>query len=186
MYLIEIDSETGYILMDAEKTGWLAIKSFRNLYNQDSGLAKMTAVALYADYLSPLRHYGEKDRMAKVSDTIFSKRDDAFWFNDDVQIAIGDYKTLQYNHVLEEKRILEDNKIEILQQIQNSTDTTLKQNLMSQLKIANKNMQDFDKENSGKDLYGESPVRNNYQLSRLEQKLENKKSFYHVRRIETN
>lgn len=184
MYLVEIDPNTSLLKLDAELTGWMAIPSFAKLYNQENGLKKISAVALFADYLSPLRYYGEKDRMSKVMDVVFEKRDDEFWYNDDIQQAIADYKALQYNHVLEEKSILEDNKIELLKLIRQEEDVVKKQNLMNQLKVVNKNLQDFEKENTGKDLIEESPVRNGYKLSRLENKLENNKSFYYVRKRE--
>lgn len=188
MYLIEIDKETGLIKEDPLLDGWFAIPSFRAIASQENGLEKLTVIALFTDYLSPIRFYGVEDRYKKAMDIVFQKRDLVFWAKEETQKAVEDYKTLQYSHDLEEGKMYKQEKIKALQKVQSGEDANGdplsendKQTLFRRIKELNTNIDDFEKRNETKDLFSESPVRNNYKLSRLEQKLLNKKSFYYGR-----
>lgn len=180
MYLTEIDPDTGLVSFEKEKDGWLAIPSFYALYKHSKfGIKAFTAVALYCDYLSPIRHYQDDERHLKAIDSVYDRRKDILWNNDLVQEAIIDYKSLQFDSTIEEKRMLEEMKVKKLNEIRAEVDDDMKMSLLAQLKKINTNIDDFNKNNKGVDLHKNSPVVNGYALSRLEQKMLNHKSFYY-------
>lgn len=176
MYLLELD-DNGLVKEDLEHDGWKSIPSFLDLY-KSLGIKAITVVALYADHLSPLRYYPEKDRFNKALDFVCNERKIKF-LNDKIQLAIINYKELQYSHTIEEKRLLESLKINALNEIKSIEDPSEKIKALKRLSDINSSLEAFEKKNGQKDLYLESPVRNGYKLSRLEIKLTDKKSFYY-------
>ena len=189
MYLTKLNSETGLLLIEDNEDGILAIKEFRDILNsEDHGLGCLTAIALVADYQSTIKYYSDKDRPRKAMEEVTGDRDEWEWNVDIIQLALKKYDALQYDPTLEEGRIYYDQKVQKLKEIQNwdtlpddspsrvgSSMTSLKK----ELRAINDDIQLYDKRISEKDIYKDSPVVNGYKLSRLEQKLENKHSFYH-------
>lgn len=182
MYLTEINKVTGLVDIEKDNDGVLAIKEFNRLINDKNlGIKAFTVVALICDYLSPFRHYIESDRQIKALDNIYEDRKAIKMKSEPIQEAMAKYYSLQYNHVLEEKKLLEELKVKKINEIKNEEDESEKIKKLKQLSQINNELESFNKKNEGKDLYTESPVRNGYKLSRLEQKLEDPKSFYYVK-----
>jgi hypothetical protein len=189
MYLTRIDKKTGLLLIEDGDDGILSIKEFRELMkSEDYGIYCLTAVALVADYQSPIRYYNDIDRPKKAQEEVIGDRNKWHLNTELIQSALKKYDALQYDPTLEEKRIYYDQKVRKLQQIKeydtlDSNDEKRKNITMAQLKkdlrSINDDIEAFTKRIEGQDIYHESPVVNGYSLSRLEQKLEKKSSFYH-------
>ena len=188
MYLTKINKDTGLLLIEEGEDGILAIREFRDiLKNKDLGLHCLTAIALTVDYLSPIKFYSEKDRPRKAAEEATGDRDAFEWNMEVIQLALKKYDYLQYDPTLEEGRIYYDQKVQKLKDIQGFERMGKDQkkefgksmsNLKKELRDINTDMELHDKRVSEKDIYSESPVVNGYSLSRLEQKLMKKNSFY--------
>lgn len=188
MYLTRLNPETGHLLIEDGEDGILAIKEFRAILNNgDLGLACLTAVALTVDYQSPIKFYSDKDRPRKAMEEVTGNRDEWEWNTDIIQLAMKKYDSLQYDPTLEEGRIYYNQKVERLKLISEwdslPADSPSKvgrnmQDLKKDLRIINTDIMDYEKRIENKDIYKESPIVNGYKLSRLEQKLEKKNSFY--------
>lgn len=189
MYLTELDEKTGLVLIDKGNDGVLAIKEFRDiLESKEHGLYCLTAIALTADYLSPIKFYNDKDRPRKAQEEVTGNRNAWEWNVEIIQAALKKYDNLQYDPTLEERRIFYDQKVRKLKQIKDydllpldspERKSVTMASLKKELRDINKDIEDFEKRISGQDIYSESPVVNGYLLSRLEQKLEKRNSFYH-------
>lgn len=188
MYLTRINPETGHLLIEDGEDGILAVKEFRDiLNNKDLGLQCLTAVALTVDYQSPIKFYSDKDRPRKAMEEVTGNRDEWVWNTDIIQLAMKKYDTLQYDPTLEEGRIYYNQKVARLKIISQwdtlPADDVSKVgrnmfDLKKDLRSINADIMDYEKRIENKDIYKESPVVNGYKLSRLEQKLEKKNSFY--------
>lgn len=191
MYLTEIDKKTGFLKIDDIDDGVLAIKEFRAVIdNKNLGLECMTAIALTADYKSPIRYYNDEDRPRKAMEESIGDRDKWEWKQELIQAALKKYDYLQYDPSLEERRIHYDRKVKKLKEIKNY-DSPAKKDLegneikkksisalTSELRNINNDIKEFEKTVEGKDIYSKSPSKGDYKLTRLEQKLEKKNSFY--------
>lgn len=189
MYLTRIDKKTGLLFIDDGDDGILSIKEFKNvLDDKDHGLYCLTAIALVADYQSPIRYYNDTDRPKKAQEEVTGNRNSWEWNTELIQAALKKYDDLQYDPTLEEKRIYYDQKVRKLQQIkeydaldpkdEKRNSITMAQ-LKKDLRSINDDIEAFTKRIEGQEIYHESPVVNGYSLSRLEQKLEKRNSFYH-------
>lgn len=181
MYLLQLDPKTGLLRQENELDGWMAIESFRKLVELH-GIKALTCVALVMDYGSLIKHYTEKERPHKAMQNVYYNRDALQWFSDEIQLACIHYKELQFDPVLEEKKILDGIRIDKLEEIKNEPDNFKKQNLLRELGQINGLHESFEKKHSTQDFFHKSPVRNGYHLQRLEIKLTDPKSFYHERR----
>lgn len=194
MYLTKINPKTGLLLIEDGEDGILAIKEFRDILYDDSlkiegetiALRCLTAIALTADYQSKINYYDDNDRPRKAQEEVTGDRYCWQWNIQPIQAALKKYEALQYDPTLEEKQIYYNQKVKKLKQIDSYdswTDEEKKKtrisDLRTELRAINKDIEDFEKRNDGKDLHAESPVVNGYSLSRLEQKLEARNSFYH-------
>ncbi len=188
MYLTALNSETGLLLVEKGDDGILAIQEFRDLLDsKEHGLPCLTSVALTADYLSPIKYYNDKDRPKKAQEEVTGKRNAWEWKTELIQAALKKYDALQYDPTLEEGRIYYDQKVMKLRAIKEfdglpDDDPIRKKTSMAQLKkdlrIINVDIVEYDKRIEGKSIYSEAPIVNGYLLSRLEQKLEKRNSFY--------
>lgn len=180
MYLLQLNPITGLVKEDPELDGYLAIESFRVLVQKEGyGIRALTAVALVIDYGSPIKNYNERERPKKAVEIVYNNREAILWNCDEIQLACINYKELQYNPTLEEKKIIDDLRVEKLDEIKEAPDTFEKQKKLRELGSINELSEQFDKKNGTKDLFTESPVRNGYSLSRLERKITDLKSFYY-------
>lgn len=181
MYLCKLNSVTGLIDLSSDQDGFYAIPEFRKLLSDTKlGLQKLTCVALVVDYSSPIRQYHEKEKPLKAMDNVLNDRKAFLWNSDEIQEALLAYQALQHDLDLEEDKMLRGLRFEKQMQVSNEQDISKKLYLMQELQKIKNVIADFENQTAGKDLFENSPVRNGYSLSRLEQKLENKKSFYHV------
>jgi len=191
MYLTEISSKTGFINIDDIDDGVLAIKEFRAVIeNKKLGIECMTAIALTADYKSPIRFYNDEDRPRKAMEESIGDRDKWEWKQELIQAALKKYDLLQYDPSLEERRIHYDRKVKKLKEIKNYDSPPKKDDegneirkktistLTAELRSINSDIKEFEKTVEGKDIYSNSPAKGDYKLTRLEQKLEKKNSFY--------
>jgi hypothetical protein len=182
MYLLQLNPITGFIKEDDELDHWMAIESFRDLFaKKGHGIQALTCVALVIDYGSIIKNYSEKERPLKAMEIVFNNRKALNWNCDEIQLACINYKELQYNPALEEKTLLDELRITKLNEIKNADNTLKKTVLLAELSKINALHDSFEQKNGVKDLFVESPVRNGYQLSRLEVKILDKKSFYYER-----
>jgi hypothetical protein len=192
MYLTEIDKKTGLVIVDGIQDGVLAIKEFRDIIEDESlGIRCFTSIALVADYLTPIRFYDESDRPKKAMEETTGNRNAWVWHQDIIQLALKKYDYLQYDPTLEEGEIHYDRKVRKLKEIQEyesleadneKKKTSSISKLTGELRDINKDIAAFKKETDGQELYNSSPVKNGYALTRLEQKLEKKNSFYNQKR----
>lgn len=188
MYLTRIDKETGFIQIEDNLDGVLAIKEFRDILNSDKhGIACLTSIALMVDYQSPIKFYSEKDRPRKAMEETSGDRDKWEWNTDIIQLALKKYDALQYDPTLEEGRIYYDQKVRKLKEIVEYDSLPLDSDLVKgrsmfslkkDLRAINDDIDSYEKRIDNKDVYQNSPVINGYKLSRLEQKLDKKNSFY--------
>jgi hypothetical protein len=182
MYLLQLNPITGLIKDDDELDNWMAIESFRDLVNKEGyGIQALTCVALVIDYGSIINNYSEKEKPLKAMNIVFNNRKALNWNCDEIQLACINYKELQYNPSLEEKGLMEQLRINKLNEIKNAETTFQKTSLLKELSNINDLHDAFDKKNGNKEKFAESPVRNGYKLTRLEVKILDKKSFYYER-----
>lgn len=180
MYLLQLNTVTGLVKEDAELDGWMAIESFRDIVNKEGyGIHALTCIALVMDYGSLIKNYSEKERPLRAMEIVFNNRKALNWNCDEVQLACINYKELQYNPALEEKKLLDELRITKLNEIKDADSTFKKTALLKELSNINDLHDSFDKKNNNKDMFESSPVRNGYRLSRLEVKILDKKSFYY-------
>lgn len=109
MYLVELDEFSGLVRVDGEFDGVRSIKEFREIINDpELGVECFTAIALTADYLTPIKYYSEEDRPYKAMGIVTGGNRRAFiWHQDKIQKALLEYDRLQYNPTIEEKRTLD-------------------------------------------------------------------------------
>lgn len=188
MYLTRINKETGLLLIEDGNDGILAIKEFRAILDDPLlGLQCLTAIALTVDYQSPINFYDDKDRPRKAMEEVTGNRDEWIWNIEKIQEALSKYDNLQYDPTLEEGKIYYDQKVQKLKLLSQwdklPADHISKvgrnmADVKKELRVINADIMDYEKRVEGKDVFKESPVVNGYKLSRLEQKLEKKNSFY--------
>mgnify|MGYP003640316804 CR=1 FL=1 len=187
MYLTRVNPKDGLLFIEDGEDGILCIKEFRDLVNDKKyGLMCLTAVALTADYQSKINFYDDKDRPRKAQEEVTGNRDYWEWKSEPIQKALKKYEALQFDPTLEEKRIYDIQKVLKLREMENYPDlsedekkkTSMVQ-LRKDMRLINQDIAELEKRTENKDIYSNSPVVNDYELSRLEQKLESKNSFYH-------
>jgi hypothetical protein len=198
MYLTEIDTKTGLLNIEDVQDGILAIKAFRDVIEDKKlGLPCLTAIALVVDHKSPIKHYSEVDKPRKAMEEVTGDRDRYVWNQDKIQLALIKYEDLQYNPTLEEKEIHYQRRVTKIKELKESEkkyqkkdadgellfpDIKAPQSVSAELRRINEDVKNFELLTEGKDIYKGSPVVNNYTLSRLEQKLDKKNSFYNQSR----
>ena len=112
MYLTRIDKKTGFLLIGDNEDGIMAIKEFRDvLENSILGIKCLTAIALTADYQSPIKFYSDADRPKKAMEETTGSRNKFEWNLDVIQVALKKYDDLQYDPALEEGRIHYQRKV---------------------------------------------------------------------------
>lgn len=191
MYLTEIDDKTGLVRLGDIESGVLAIKEFRDLINhKDYGIYCFTAVALTADHKSPIKFYNEIDRPRKAMEEVTGDRDKYIWKEEIIQRALIKYRELQYDPTLEEGQIHYQRKVNKLEEIKRSElppekdedGNEIKRKSISQLtsdlRAINNDIKEYEKTTAGRDLFERAPTKGDYNLTRLEQKLLKKVSFY--------
>jgi len=187
MYLTELDPVTGFVKVEGPFDGIMAIKEFREVVNDETlGIACFTSIALTVDYLTPIKYYREEDRPYKAMEICNEGNRRAFdWNQEKIQKALIKYDDLQYNATIEEKKALDYMLLEKLQEIKKESANTGEEsqekvlNLFKQLNTIKTLIENFNKANAEKDIYSDGLVVNGYRLSRLEEKLLDKNSFYH-------
>ena len=119
MYLVEIDSFTGLVKVQGEFDGVRSVSEFRDIINDDKlGVECFTAIALTADYLTPIKFYKESDRPYKAMEIATGGNRRAFdWNQELIQKCLIKYDELQYNPTIEEKRTLDFMLLEKLKEI---------------------------------------------------------------------
>jgi hypothetical protein len=194
MYLTALDKKTGLVVIENDNDGILAIKEFREvLEDKDLGIICFTAIALTADYRSSLRYYNDEDRPRKSMEEVSGDRDKFPWKQPKIQEALIKYGDLQYDPVIEEGNIHYQRKVNKLQEYKYCEANYGKGKLddegqplkvkdpaiiSKELRQINADIAEYEKGIQGKDIFTNSPVKNGYALTRLEQKLEKKNSFY--------
>lgn len=187
MYLIEISQYTGLVKDEVVLDGWKGILAFKEIVNDPKlGLECLTAIAYAVDYASPIRYYPIQDRPKKAMDLVTGNRNAFDWNQDKIQVAMNVYNELQFNPSLQEKLMLDELRLQKLKEIEQEKDDNIKKELFKDLKEINSLIKEFKKYHEEYDLYDSSPTRSGYKLTRLEQKLLNKKSFYYDNKKENS
>lgn len=179
MYLTRINRITGLVLIEDDMDGFYAIPEFRKVLELKDGLKIFTCIALVADHLSPIRNYSMDERPSKAMDNVFSNRKAFAWKDDHIQEAAIKYNNLQFNLDIEEANQLQQLRFDKLKEIREADNSDAKVQKTKELEKINELVRRFEQKNEGKDLFSGSPVKNGYTLTRLEQLVDNKKSFYH-------
>lgn len=180
MYLVELDSD-GLVKVTGAYDGVRAIKEFREILDDEAlGVQCLTAIALTADWLTPIRHYTIEDRSKKAMYMITGNRKAFVWNQERIQSALMKYQELQYNPALVEKTTLDKMLIDQLQLIENEKDADQKITLFGQLATIKDLIRGWIKQNEAENPLSNGPVENGYTLTRLEEKLKDKSSFYNV------
>jgi hypothetical protein len=203
MYLTKINIKTGLLEIEEENDGILSIKAFREILIDEDlrfkkrsefpGIHCLTAIALTVDYLSPVRFYSDKDRPFKAQEEVTGKRKVWDWPQEKIQLALKKYSDLQYDPTLVEGQIHYQRKVSMLERFKESEEKYGKglknkkgeeiiyespAKIAAMLRVINTDIKEYEKQIQGKEVYEKSPVKNGYKLSRIEQKLEKKSSFY--------
>jgi hypothetical protein len=182
MYLVELDPGTGLAKIDGTYDGVRAIKEFREVINDpELGVECFTAIALAADYLTPIGRYSEKDRPYKAMESVVGDRRAFVWDQEKIQACLIKYEALQFDARLEKKRTLDFMLLNKLEEIKSEVEDDNKVKLFKQLSTIEGLIDKFNNDTAGVDILDGSPVRNGYTLRRLEQKILDKNSFYNKR-----
>lgn len=181
MYLTELDPVTGTIKYEGPFDGIMSIKEFREVVNDETlGIKCFTSIALTVDYLTPIKYYREEDRPYKAMEICNDGNRRAFdWNQEKIQKALIKYDELQYNATIEEKRALDFMLLEKLKEIKDEKEEDRRLDLFRQLNTIKSLIENFNKANEEKDIYADGAVVNGYRLTRLEEKILDKNSFYH-------
>lgn len=119
MYLVELHPLTGLVKVEGEFDGIRAVKEFRDIINDaELGIVCMTAIALTADYLTPIAYYRDEDKPYKAMEMATGGNRRAFpWACEAIQNALKKYEELQYNPTIEEKKTLDEMLLNKLKEI---------------------------------------------------------------------
>jgi hypothetical protein len=209
MYLTKINIKNGLLDLEKSEDGILAIKEFREVLMDEDlrfednieypGHHCLTAIALVVDYQSPKRYYSEEDRPKASMEEVTGKRNAFPWHTERVQLALRKYDELQYDPIVEEGKIYYESKVRKLREYReaeqyygkkhNQKDADGEEKIFknpvtirADIRKINDDIKEYEKQIQGKDIYGNSPVVQGYTLSRLEQKVMKKNSFYKEKR----
>lgn len=178
MYLIKIDTKTGLIAEDVTNESWAGINCFRELVERD-GMKALTAVALSVDYLSIYNHYEEKDRIIRVIIEIYGNRK-KYNIEDELFVeCLSKYKELQYNADLEQERIYEKHRHNLLSKISkamNEEDEAAIDRYTMQLNKHNQSVQKFQKGFDKVKAIESAVTISGYSLSRIENEIRSRKN----------
>lgn len=179
MYLVELDPKTGLVMVDKLNDGLMAIEEFRIvIQDKDLGIPCMTAIAITADWQSPIRYFTIEDRPKMAMYTVARSRTAYVWDREEIQNALKKYDELQYNPELEEKRKLDELLTQQLLAIEKEKEPSKKIELFNQLKTIKDLLKSWLSQNENQNLFSDAPVVNGYKLSRLETKALDRHSFY--------
>lgn len=183
MYLTRIDPKTNLIDVSDTQDGILCIPSFADIVNdKEFGIECMTCIALSVDYASPMRMYPRIERPLAAMRFVTGSTKKFPWNNDKVMEACDVYERLQFNPDLEEINIIKQMRLEKLAELSEAKETserTVILNEISKIKLMEKKYTDEDQ---ARFIDESEAKKNQYKLSRLENKLKNKNTFYHVRK----
>ena len=183
MYLTRINPKTGLVDIGGTQDGVMAIKEFRELINaKEFGLEAFTCVALTMDHLTPHRNYAYIERHKKAMRNVTGDASKYPWKNDLIQAALQKYEFLQYNQELEELKEYDGMQHRKFEEVRTEADDVKKLHLMMELQKIKRARKAFSDGVDQAALLDDAPSKGDYNLSRLEQKLSNKKSFYYVRK----
>jgi len=181
VYLTEVDSN-GLVRIDKADDGVMSIPEFRVVIkDKELGVECFTCIALVADHLTPIRHYIDKDKPAKAMGIVKNDRKAYIWDQEKIQLALVKYRDLQYNPIIEEKRALMEMQMTKLEEIKSERNGDKKVELFKQLNTIKGLIDNFNKDYADIDPFADGPVINGYKLSRLEEKVLDKSSFYNTR-----
>lgn len=176
MYLIQLN-EYGNISDCPSNSGWKAIKEFRVLVEKYD-IKYFLFVALSIDYLSPYSNYSDKERLIKAKEEVFGKSFKMNYEDEYILQAIEKYRILQFNPNLEQDRIMRNIQIRILNNInianQNEDEVEIEKQT-NRLSKHNKAIDEFQKNFKKDDEIKKAVTKNGYELSRIEQDIQNKK-----------
>lgn len=183
MFLTRIDPKTGLVDLGGTDDGIMAIIDFRKIIQTPKlGIECFTCIALTVDYLSPIHFYPAKERHIRAMKNITGKSNSFLWANDFIQKACLTYSDLQYNPIFEEREMLLEMRLAKLADIKDAADDLKKRTLFADLEKI-KSLQDkFNKNTDIESALQESSAAGDYNLSRLEKRIIDKKSFYHEKR----
>lgn len=183
MYLVRINPKTNLVDIEDTQDGVLSIKAFSDVINhKDFGLECFTCIALAVDYASPMRRYPYKERPAATMRFVTGKADKWGWAQDLIMEACGVYEQLQFNPDLEQINLLKEMEVDKLAELSVAKDFYERKTAMKELDEIKQMKRKYTDEDESRLIDESETKKNGYKLSRLEMKLKNKNTFYHVRR----
>lgn len=178
MYLTNINPKTHLLDVTDTKDGILSIPSFAVVIEK-FGLECMTCIALTVDHYSPHKNYSLKERHIRAMRVVTGKSDAFNWGLDEIQLACKDYSALQFHEDLHELSLLREHRLKKIREIEEEKDDGQKMLKFKELKEIREQQKEFEKKLDFDRIEKDAPSINGYDLSRLEQKINNQKSFYH-------
>lgn len=183
MYLTRIDPKTNLIDISDTQDGILSIDAFAKIINDKNfGIACMTCIALSVDYGSPMRKYPRLERPMAAMRFVTGDTKSFPWANDKVMEACDVYERLQFNEDLEEISIIRQMRLEKLAELKDTSDTLQRTHILNEIKKIKEMQKRYTDEDEARFIDESDAKKNQYKLSRLENKLKNKNTFYHVRK----
>lgn len=183
MYLTRINPKTNLIDVSDTQDGVLCIKAFSEIIkDKNFGIECMTCIALAVDYASPMRMYPRLERPFAAMRFVTGNTKSFPWNNDLVMEACDVYERLQFNADLEELNIIKQMRLEKLAELRDAKDTLTRTNILAEIKKVKEMEKRYTDEDMARFIDESESKKNQYKLSRLEHKLKNKNTFYHVRK----
>ena len=178
MFLVEIDPDTGLVSETIADSGWRAIKVFNEIYKK-KGIKGFTVVALSCDYLSPLRHYSNKDRPYRACEEVYGRRNSMNFDDELIKAAMETYLELQIDPDLEMEKINREIKTRLLGQLtdaNNQDDDSKVEKYRKSLSNHEESIQKFKENFNRKEAIGRAVTTNGYELSRIENDIKSRKN----------
>lgn len=172
MWLLRIDSDTGFIYDDPSNDGWRGISVFLEIYNKH-GIEALTVVAMSADYLSPFRNYREQDRPYRVMEEVYGVRNHLDWENNDlIRSGYSKYRELQLQSDMQMNVLNEEIKHDLIDKLtkafEDGDDVGIER-LNKRLSKFNETQALFNKNFNIEDVIEKHSVASNgYKLTRIE------------------
>ncbi len=181
MYLTILNQKTGLVNLDDVNDGVLSIKCFRDLIEDKSlGLECFTCVAMTVDYKSPIRYFAFKERHNRAMREVTGDGKKYRWgHNQKIVEACIMYAELQYDPKIDELDQLNELWLSKLKSAKDEDDSEKKLSLIKKSSEVKKLIENILKGESRDSLLDNAPTKNGYKLSRLEIKVQQRKSFYH-------
>ena len=179
MIFMQIDPATGLVYEpEGVFDGWLSVKVFREAYKKN-GIKYITAIALTADYLSPINYYNNEDRPIRAVEIAYEKRhaikSDTKMFKECIEM----YMEFQKDTDLEMRKVNDAIKIRLLEKLSKANqddDYVEVEKISKNLSAHETRIKQFNEKFNIHDAIGKAVASNGYELSRIEAEIVSRKN----------